>query len=287
MLGQIISGGMSLIGGLMGRDDAKTARQLALNSEAENRAMQYDFAKNGIRWRVADAKEAGVHPIYALGASTPSFSPVSTNFAADTSLPNAMAAAGQDIGRAINSTRSQDERIVAFTKAARALQLENMSLQNENLRTEIASKTARLGANQSGPPMPAPGDAWLIPGQPPSGPSGSRGPLFVDTPLKRAPGDPWKLSQEGGAITDTGHARTSGGLFPVPSDDVKQRIEDNFYQETMHFIRNNLLPMISPKFNQPPHPASKGNVWVYDPVYGYKEVPDRWLNRFLRNKVVN
>lgn len=282
MLGGLISAGASLLGGLMGKSSADDAREAQMAMNERNIALQKEFAQHGIRWKVEDAKAAGIHPIYALGGSTSSFTPVSSNFASDTSLPNAMAAAGQDIGRAVNATRSQTERVDAFTKTAQALQLENMGLQNDVLRTEIASKTGRL-VQQQNPPMPAPGDNWLIPGAPQSGPASP----FKNMPLQRTTADPWKTSQEGAAISDTGHARTSGGLFPVPGKDVKERIEDNFYQETMHFIRNNLLPMISPKFNQPPHPASPGQVWVYDPVYGYKQVPDRFLNKFLRNKVVN
>lgn len=284
MLGALIAAGTSLAGGLLGRDSADKARDAQERMNAENIALQREFAQNGIQWKVEDAKKAGIHPIYALGGNTASFTPVSANFAADTSLPNAIAAAGQDIGRAVNSTRSASARVDAFTKTAQALQLENMSLQNDVLRSEIASKTARLN-QQSNPPMPSASDSWLIPGQPISGPAGT--PLFKDKALERAPGDPKRPWQEGAAITDVGHTRTSGGLFPVPSADVKQRIEDNFYQETMHFIRNNLLPMISPKFNEPPYPADKGKAWVYDPVYGYKQVPDRFINKFLRNKVVN
>lgn len=41
-----------------------------------NRKMQYDFAQNSIKWRVNDAKEAGIHPLAALGISPSSASPV-------------------------------------------------------------------------------------------------------------------------------------------------------------------------------------------------------------------
>lgn len=41
-----------------------------------NRQMQYDFAQNSIKWRVKDAKEAGIHPLAALGVSPSSASPV-------------------------------------------------------------------------------------------------------------------------------------------------------------------------------------------------------------------
>lgn len=277
MLGSIISAGAGIIGGLLGKKSSDKATAATKEMAAANIAHQKEFAQHGIRWRVDDARAAGIHPIYALGASTPSFAPVSAAFSGDTSLPNALASAGQDIGRAVNATRSQGERMTAFTKTAQALTLEKMSLENEVLRSEVASKVGRL-VQQSNPPMPSPADSWLIPGHPQSGP------LVTNKPLERTPGDPRAPGQEGGAITDVGHARTAKGLFPVPSENVKQRIEDNFYQETMHFIRNNLLPMLSPAFNAPPHPPAKGKAWVYDPVYGYKQVPDRKINRFLRMK---
>lgn len=44
--------------------------------DALNRRMQYDFAQNSIKWRVNDAKEAGIHPLAALGISPSSASPV-------------------------------------------------------------------------------------------------------------------------------------------------------------------------------------------------------------------
>lgn len=45
------------------------------NTEA-NIQQQREFAQKGIRWRVSDAKKAGIHPLFALGANTASFSPV-------------------------------------------------------------------------------------------------------------------------------------------------------------------------------------------------------------------
>lgn len=269
MFGDLISAGANIIGGFMARDAQKDANAANRAMAIENIKLQKRFAQEGIRWRVEDAKAAGIHPIYALGAQGASFSPVSANFTAESGAAAGMAAAGQDLGRAINSTRTEAERAVAGAQAK--LALENMSLQNESLRADIASKNARL-VQGSGPPMA--GSPYLIPGQTSSG-------VIENKPLERvAPG--LIPSQEPGAITDTGHARTSGGLLPVPSGDMKQRIEDNWYHETMHFIRNNLLPMIAPAFNQPPHAPEKGKAWVYDPVYGYKQVPDRWYRKFIR-----
>lgn len=278
MIGNLIAAGTSLLGGLLGKKSADKARESTEAIAAQNTAMQREFAQNGIQWRVEDARKAGIHPIYALGSGGASFSPVSANFSADTSLPNAMAAAGQDLGRAVNATRPAAARLDAYTRTAQALNLEKAGLENDVLRLEIASKTGRLN-QQANPPMPSGGEAWLMPGQAQSGLTN----LTKSEPLKRVAADPSKSSQEAGAVTDTGHMRTSGGLFPAPSKDAKERIEDNFYQETMHFIRNNLLPMVSPAFNSPPHAPDKGKAWVYDPVYGYKQVPDKWYRKFLRN----
>lgn len=46
-----------------------------------------------------------------------------------------------------------------------------------------------------------------------------------------------------GGISDIGWARTSTGWVPVPSSDMKDRIEDNFFMETSWFLRNYLTPM--------------------------------------------
>ena len=42
----------------------------------KNMAQQERFARQGIRWRVEDARAAGLHPLYAIGANTTQFSPV-------------------------------------------------------------------------------------------------------------------------------------------------------------------------------------------------------------------
>lgn len=41
----------------------------------QNYEMQREFAQNGIRWKVADAQAAGLHPLYALGGGGAAFAP--------------------------------------------------------------------------------------------------------------------------------------------------------------------------------------------------------------------
>lgn len=190
-LGALISAGAGLFGGKLQSDNvdkanarsakqARNARKIAnrryvnqvkfAKSEqarqdrvaANNIALQKEFAQQGIKWKVEDAKSAGIHPLYALGASTHSFSPVSVGGAAypgdpgvvqstpaiDTGMPNALANAGQDIGRAVSAMKTPQERM------SDALALENMSLQNDLIRSQIAQNFSRTFAPGTGPGMP-------------------------------------------------------------------------------------------------------------------------------------
>lgn len=230
-----------------------------------NIQLQKDFAQQGIRWKVADAKAAGIHPIYALGAPTHSFSPVSIG----DSLGTGIRQAGQDIGRAINSTSSPTQRLDAFGQAAQALSLEKGGLENELLRSQIARMR-----QTTNPALPDGTDPYMIGGQ------GNA--AIKDQPLKRTPSglDP---STEPGAITDIGWSRTKGGgWMPVPSKDTKERIEDIAPHEWAHYIRNNIVPMISSgRMNPPPVPLQSGYRWSYNPIDGYTQVRvQRSLNWF-------
>lgn len=149
MLGPLISAGASIAGGLINRSSTQATNEMSIHQGNLNRAAQEEFAKKGIRWRVADARAAGIHPLYALGAQTTSFSPVSVGLSTDTSLGSGVASAGQDISRAINATRTGPERDAAFAKTIQDLQLTNMGLQNEQLAAQIAKLKASIN-----PPMP-------------------------------------------------------------------------------------------------------------------------------------
>lgn len=162
MLGSLISAGASLIGGAIGN----RSRESAGNKNAD---MQREFAQQGVRWRVADAKAAGLHPLAALGMSgMPSASPA---YVGDTG--QWAADAGQDIGRAINATRTKEERGDALgsfieqkvaAQDARDLQKrheyrEDLRLQSSLLNDEVQrqyynAQIAKLQAAPN-PPMPS------------------------------------------------------------------------------------------------------------------------------------
>lgn len=273
MLDSLIGAGSRLLGSFIDRASTRDTNNMSKDLAQQNIALQREFAQKGIQWKVEDAKAAGIHPIYALGGSTHSFSPVSANFASPPSVASDMAAAGQDIGRAINSTRTEGQRQDAFTRASQALTLERGQLENEILRADLASKAGRLRSPGS-PPMAAAADPYLIPGQTQSG-------LTSSEPLKVTPAPRNAPHAEGGAIVDVGYARTPTGWSPVPSKDVKERIEDSFPQEIAHFIRNNILPAFTGN-NPPPFDPPAGKVWRYNPLkLEWQQVPDR--THYLKN----
>lgn len=123
----------SFVDQLIGVDQAK-----------RNEYHQKEFAKHGIRWKVADAKAAGLHPLAALGMQGASFSPVS--------VAGELGQAGQGLDRAMQATRTAPERTeVANAQLVHArLMNENMSLQNDLLRQRIGERQNA----QVGPPFP-------------------------------------------------------------------------------------------------------------------------------------
>lgn len=56
-------------------DHYREQEAFARDQLASNVALQREFAQHGVRWRVEDAKEAGLHPMYALTGGGAAFSP--------------------------------------------------------------------------------------------------------------------------------------------------------------------------------------------------------------------
>lgn len=248
-----ISAGSNLLGGFLQRDAQEESNAIAQRNAEENRRMQIHFAENGIKMRVDDAMRSGVHPYFALGASTSSFSPVSVGHVPEDGLAQGLRSAGQDISRAVHATSSQSERIErAHSTAATALTLQNMDLRNELLRAQIA----KLKGDQVGPPLPATGDSYTMPGQADSG-------LVKPKAVEIAPTPAGAPHFEAGAHGDVGYARTvTGGYAPVPSKDAKDRNEDMMIPELLWAWRNNILPNFKQEYRvPPPFKAPPGQTW--------------------------
>lgn len=257
MLGSLIGAGASLLGGLFGNKSA--------SDQAEaNREMQIKFAKNGIRWRVEDAKLAGIHPLAALGAQTHSYAPQ----AFTDSLGPAMASAGQDIARGIDATRTAPERTSAYVKTVQDLNVQRLGLENQLL----ASQIAKIRGAGHPPPMPTGGspgpfatsDAPSVGGNSILADGGPAPGTVITNPMERVTADPRAPYQEPGAVTDRSFVRTdSGGLAPVYSTDAKARLEDDLGGMISWNVRNRLMPSLVPSAS-PPYQAPWHSHWEYD-----------------------
>lgn len=95
MLGSLLGVAGSLIGGLFGKSEAD-----------QQMKEQRKYAQNAIRWRAADARAAGIHPLAALGASSPNYTPVNSG------LGSAIGDGLANLGNAVGDTAPRQQKAI-------------------------------------------------------------------------------------------------------------------------------------------------------------------------------
>lgn len=250
---------------------ASSFMQNRANEKNAQRAyeQQKEFAQSGIQWKVADAEKAGIHPLYALGAQTHSFSP--WNVGADYS---GIAQAGQNIGRAIQSTNSENGRVSALSQTAQALQVEGLHLDNELKRTQIVSAMNLARQPGTGPGLPRAGtmpDMMGIAGQ--GNTPQIDGPK-LEIEKKIAPINPGQPHAEAGASPEVAYYRTPSGYAPMIPEALAESMESDPIGYLQWMWRNRVSPTFATsEFYQPPkHMRRLDNELYYDPLAGeYRE----------------
>lgn len=139
-LSALIGGGTSLLGGIFNRSSAEEMQQ-------RNLAMQMAFAQNRIQWTVDDAKKAGINPLAALGGATQTYS----NLAGDSSLGDSIAAAGQNVSRAISAGTEKESKLDQLNAKLIEAKINNV---NADTLEKTASASDRARAAQPGDPPP-------------------------------------------------------------------------------------------------------------------------------------
>jgi len=147
-----IAAGATLAGGLLNQESSSQARESNEKIAARQEQLQREFAQSGIQWRVEDAKKAGIHPLYALGASTPGYSPSGISVMPDTSMGNALSAAGQDVSRALAATQTPHQKALETLQ----IQAQNAAISKDEAQAAYYwSLAARSGqSDQTGPGIP-------------------------------------------------------------------------------------------------------------------------------------
>lgn len=253
MLGALIGAAASLGSSLLGNKANDKAR-------AQEAAQQREFAQNGIQWKVEDARKAGVHPLYALGANTVSYAPQSVGGSDFSGL----ASAGQDIGRAIDSTRSNGARSEALATTIAKLQAEGLGIDNDIKRTELASKLATV-RGQSGPAMPgaATTNLWGLDGV---------GDLTVDGPglklqTRRDVSDPESPSNIPGSGPSVAFNRNNyGGWDPT----IPPELAESYEQDKVGYLKWLATNRLLPNFSDPQFPPRIPHKWNEKVVWDHK-----------------
>ena len=288
----VIGAGSSLLGGVMSSKTAKKIAQMQIDAQKE-------FAQNGIQWKVTDAKAAGLHPLYALGANTATYTPVSQDSSA---MGNAVAEAGAYLGKAV------DQAIDGPTKKAleqenleyaRLMREGNLELMRQNIRGKkldndfneqqmVNSLKSQASGNPARPiAVSTPMGEFNI-----ANPDVKRytskvarngASTLAGVSLKPAevtmasPGNP---AQTAGAHSDYSLIRTDDGYVKVPSQEFADRTDDDIFSkigwhmrntvgDRTGYIFNNALPTLDKKVYPLPSGLPAGySDWRYHPIYG-------------------
>lgn len=262
MIGDLIGAAASIFGGLQGQKSQEKMAQ-------QNIELQKQFAQQGIQWKVQDAKSAGIHPLYALGAQTHSFAPVSVGDSLSSSFSNA----GQYLGRAANALATGEQRVNAAQKAIELLAVERAGLENDLLRSQIK----RNNAAGTPPSYPGVDPQTLIPGQ---GNTKLLGVSVDFKPHEITGVDPARGWGEVGAIPSGGFSKNPYGYWPVPGKDLKNRIDDITPAEWQWALQTYIGSAIDPaKWAPPGHHISPGQMWRFSPFWGHYIGKDpRYIN---------
>jgi gas vesicle protein len=118
----LLMGWGAVLGSVAG---ALISKKSSSDTNQQNYTESKEFAKHGIQWRVEDAKKAGLHPLYALGAPAMSPNPSTPDMTDYSKI-------GQSVGSSIdksldkNSKHQQNIQTHIMNEQLKGLQIDNM-----------------------------------------------------------------------------------------------------------------------------------------------------------------
>lgn len=271
MIPALIAAGASLAGGALSAfTGAKNAKKQA--------AMQQQFAKNAIQWKVKDALKAGVHPLYALGANTVSYQPTSVG-----GSDYGVGEAGRQIAAGIASQDQPGGRAQDLAIAAQEAQIEGLRLDNEIKKADLGSKLGTV--NPAGSPIPFYAH-YLMDGQGNSNPvPPGMDPNNIKYQTRTDVADPASPAYVYGASPSVRLARTStGGWEPVIPPELAESLESDRLGELIWMIRNRVLPSVTlgQYGAQPNIPREPYEGLYYNPFFQEWQKTRRGIPNFRR-----
>lgn len=246
--------GAGLLGDYLGMREAGKQSDSARESEerfaTEQMKMQREFAQMGIRWRVEDARAAGLHPLAALGASGAAYSPVTPMFQPDYSKSDFFRSAGQSVNRAMAAVSTPEDR------AAKVLHLKSLDLDNKIKERQLLE----MQRSVAGPGAPS-----LVPfGQAINGQGDSldqnlmRSRLWSALGFRGSPPHQDRPAQEKGYRSDVSFTQGDDAVYPMIPESISESMEEApWLVKRMWEFRNMIKPNIGagrtpPKSDLPP-----------------------------------
>lgn len=249
-----IGAGANLLGGIGSFFSGNSAQEREYKRQKE-------FAQNGIQWKVADAKKAGLHPLYAIGAQGASYSPQST-VGTDFGLGDI----GQGLTDFASRYKSPKERAHDqwYNKTTQLLQIRNQELQNDYIQQQIKESEARI-AQQPGNPVSFAGTGNSrelgMPSQP----------LYQVKPDEVVSGAPDKPQAEAAPKRDIFYvADEKGNLSFYPGSNVSDYVSESYL--------DNFIWKAKALLSKPPK-----HLWAKDAIdYRLNPLLQRWEPVFKR-----
>lgn len=145
----------SAIGGAADSNKANKTAQGYYNQQMdfakEQFQFQQDYAKNVAQWRVEDAKKAGLHPMAALGISSPSYSPVSApsspSYSTGTDIDPMEF--GQSLNYAATKAKESKTQETMVGLQIRGLELDNEMKQAQIDQMKVDTLASSIASNQA------------------------------------------------------------------------------------------------------------------------------------------
>lgn len=261
------------------RQEARIVNRQQLKLARKNIALQKEFAKSGIGWKVRDAEKAGIHPLYALGAQTMSFAPVSAgsttapgsapSYQGGSALPDysGIAEAGQNVGRAIDQALSMGSSMEALQLGLAQAQVEGANLDNDIKRSQLAS-TLAVNNIGTGPRMSAySGDQF-------DGVSGDAIRLThptIKNETRRDVSDPHAPHNVPGSGPSVAYIQNAqGGYEPIMPPELAESFESDMMGSLAWQLRNRVLPNIIK--TPPPRIGKPGDVVRWNTMQQHWEI---------------
>lgn len=284
MIEALLGAGSSLLGGLLSNNATEKANKQNAAMAEKQYQQQKEFAQSGIQWKVQDAEKAGIHPLYALGANTISYSPQSVGGAASSNF-DFLGNAGQNIGRAIDATRSNPGKQQALATTLAGIQIEGAQLDNDLKRAQLASSMA-LARQGSTPGLPNAGTMPALTGMPGQGDTPQIDGPTLKVQKMASPTDPSNKGVEFGASPEVSLYRTPSGNYSIQ---IPQTLSEPFEQDWPGFYQWYARNKITPPFTPNEYPGTLKK-WHWDPWLGefsrQPRKPAQWIQdqRFVKGK---